>query len=465
MATHTTLQFLGGAQTVTGSKYLLTYKGRRILIDCGMFQGAKKLRDLNWSNFPLDPASIDTILLTHAHIDHCGYIPALVKRGFSGKIYATNPTIDLTEIVLRDAAFLQEQDAEDANRGGYSKHKQALPLFDMHDVEAALPLFKPFPIHKELDLGGGIHFEAVRAGHILGSVSYRLWLDDAASDQNEVIFSGDLGRVDHPVLADRETPRGAANVLIESTYGNREHPSADVQYQQLADAISRTIKRGGNVLIPAFAVDRTEVVLHVVSELTKQGKIPNQIPIWVNSPMGLRALDVYTNPKYQDEIGSEFRGGKFFDLPTLREARSKEDSIALNKPDTPSIIISSSGMATGGRVVHHLKNMLPDERNCVIFTGYQAAGTRGRLLVEGADQIKMYGQYVPVKAEIVHSGEFSVHADCSDLLDWLDALNPKPKIVYCVHGEKESTQALALKIKQRFGVMALAPKPGEIVRL
>lgn len=463
---HLTLTFLGGAGTVTGSKYLLTHGGdRRILVDCGMFQGQKQLRELNWEPFPTNPATIEAVVLTHAHMDHVGYLPALVKQGFRGPIYATEGTIALAEIVLRDAGYLQENEAEDAARGGYSKHAKPQPLYTVDDVERTLPLLRPVPIHADVALGGGLHMHLWRAGHILGSTSIRIWLDDADPDEDGIVFSGDLGRHDHPVLADREVPTGAPTVLIESTYGDREHPEPEVPHQEFADLINRTIRRGGNVLIPAFAVDRTEVILLTLQQMMESGRIPDDIPVWVNSPMGLAALDVYRDPALADEIGPEFRGRSFINLPTLREARSKEDSVRLNNPSEPSIIISSSGMATGGRVVHHLRYMLPDPRNAVVFTGFQSPGTRGRALVDGATELKMYGKYVPVRAEILQDSEFSVHADSSDLMDWLREMTPRPGTVYCIHGEPDSAKALARRIHSELGITAVVPKMGEIVRL
>lgn len=463
---HLSLTFLGAAQTVTGSKYLLTHGGqRRILVDAGMFQGQKKLRELNWKQFPTNASTLDAVVLTHAHMDHVGYLPALVKHGFRGPVYATAATIRLAEIVLRDAAHLQENEAEDARRGGYSKHSDPQPLYTVADVEATLPLLQAVDLHTDLSLGGGLTMRLWRAGHILGSASIRIWDDGAEPDEDAVVFSGDLGRHDHPVIADREVPAGAPTVLIESTYGDREHPEPEVPHAGFADLINRTIARGGNVLIPAFAVDRTEVVLLTLQQLMESGRIPSDIPIWVNSPMGLAALDVYRDPALASEIGPEFRGRPFIDLPSLREARSKEDSIRLNNPAKPSIIISSSGMATGGRVVHHLEHMLPDARNAVVFTGFQSPGTRGRSLVDGATELKMYGRYVPVRAEILQDSEFSVHADASDLMDWLAEMTPRPRTVYCVHGERDSAEALARRIRAELGITAVAPQLGEVVRL
>ena len=463
---HLSLTFLGAAGTVTGSKYLLTLGGkRRVLVDCGIFQGHKELRELNWNRFPTNPATIDAVVLTHAHIDHSGYLPALVRHGFRGPIHATEGTRRLAEIVLRDAAHLQESEAEDARRGGYSRHADPQPLYAVGDVEDTLPLFRTVDYHTDLQLLDGLWMRWWRAGHILGSASIRMWLEDADPDEDAIVFSGDLGRPHHPVLADREGPTGAPTVLIESTYGDREHPEPEVAHDEFGQLINRTIARGGNVLIPAFAVDRTEVVLLTLQQMMASGQIRDDIPIVVNSPMGLDALDVYRDPALAHEIGPEFRGRPFINLPTLREARSKEDSIALNNPSRPSIIISASGMATGGRVVHHLQHMLPDPANSVVFTGFQSAGTRGRALVDGAEQLKMYGRYVPVRAEVLQDNEFSVHADGSELLDWLVELSPRPATVYCVHGEPDSAHALARRIRKQLGVVAVVPSLGEVVRL
>ena len=455
----TTLTFVGGAGSVTGSKYLLESGSTRILIDCGMFQGEKELRELNWSRFPIDPESIDCLLLTHAHLDHCGYLPRLVKQGFSGPIWATDGTIQLSEIVLRDAAHLQEADARDAAKGGYSKHNPPEPLYNIADVEATLKLFQFVDFDSDLDLGEGIVATYVRAGHILWSASIHVRTPDT-----EVLFSGDLGRHDHPVLRSREIPASAGVVLIESTYGNREHPDwEDEPHEEFADAIRRTAARGGSILVPAFAVDRTEVVLKTLAEMKAEGRIPD-LPIYVNSPMGVRGLDIYQSVEQRDELRPDLRDKDFIDLANVHEVTSTEDSIRLNNPRRPSIIISSSGMATGGRVVHHLEHMLPNPSNTVVFTGYQARGTRGHSLVSGAKKLKMYGKQVKVKAEILYDDGFSVHADASDLLDWLGALDPAPHTVYCVHGE-EGSGILAERIIKEMGINAVVPARGDSVRL
>lgn len=456
-----TLTFLGASGTVTGSKFLLTLGDRRVLLDAGMFQGEKQWRLKNWDAFPVPPASISDIVLTHAHMDHSGYIPALVAQGFKGTIWMTQGTRDLVEIVLRDAAHLQEVEAEEANAGGYSKHKPALPLYTTEDVERALPLMRVVPFDQPVDLGDGLTAEWARAGHILGSASVVVRHNGAG-----VLFSGDLGRHDHPILLPRDsTPPAAPFVVMESTYGDREHPEPEaLDHEPMADAIRRTIARGGSVLIPAFAIDRTELVMKMLTSMRKAGRIP-EVPVIVNSPMALKALDAY---RATDELRPDIHLEDFADLPLLREARTKEESMELTDPAVkldPSIIISSSGMATGGRVVHHLAAMLPDPKNTVILTGYQGVGTRGRQLLDGEKQIKMFGRYVPVKAEIVQDKEFSVHGDASDLIDWLASIKPAPQTVFLVHGEEGSAKALGERIKAELGLTVVVPRHGEVVRL
>lgn len=457
---NTTLTFLGAAGTVTGSKFLLTTGERRFLVDAGMFQGDRHWRELNWAEFPVDPASISAVLLTHAHMDHVGYLPALVKRGFRGRVWCTEGTRRLAEIVLRDSAFLQEQEAEDANARGYSRHAPALPLYTSSDVDATLPLFSVIEYETNYDLGDGVVVRYTRAGHILGSACISVWTPTAS-----VLFSGDLGRHDHPVLRPRGTPPGANAALIDSTYGNREHPEPDgPPHEEFADVIRRTIERGGSVLVPAFAVDRTEVVLKALADMREEGRIP-KVPVYVNSPMAAKALEVYTT--LTDELRDDLEPSDLVRFPDLREVRSTEESRALTAKGGhgPAIIIASSGMATGGRVLHHLEQMLPDPKNAVVLTGYQAVGTRGWKLIEGATQIKMRGRYVPVRAEIFQDREFSVHGDCSDLIDWVRCLDPRPQTIYCVHGEPDSTAELASRITEEFGIQTIVPRHGEVVVL
>ncbi len=455
------LTFLGAAGTVTGSKYLVEVSGRRILVDAGMFQGEKEWRELNWADFPVPPRTIDAIVLTHAHADHCGYLPALVRDGFSGPIWCTYGTAKLATIVLLDAGHLQEKEAQYAQEGGYSRHETPLPLYTVADVEATTPLFKVVPFDTDTDIGGGVAIRMTRAGHILGSASVTL-----STPEGAVLFSGDLGRHDHPVLRPRDEPPGAPFVLVESTYGDREHPDAKgMEHEAMAAAIRRTIARGGSVLVPAFAIDRTENVLKALSELREAGRIPKDVPIYVNSPMAVAALAVYREAEGRGELRDDIQPEDFFNLPTLREITDADDSKRLNHPDHTSIIISSSGMAMGGRVLHHLEAMLPDARNTVVFTGYQGVGTRGRTLLEGVTEMKFRGRYVPVKAEIVADGEFSVHADASDLIDWLRDLRPQPETVFVVHGEEGSSEAFAAKIRAELHLTAVIPRYREKVTL
>lgn len=453
----TTLTFLGAAGTVTGSKFLLKFERRRVLVDAGMYQGEKQWRSMNWAQFPVPPDEIDDVVLTHAHMDHCGYLPALVKHGFRGSIWATGGTTALAEIVLRDAGFLQERDAEHAELYGYSKHHPAMPLYTVDDVERTLTKFRTVDYDTDVELGGGVVCRWTRAGHILGSASVRL-----STDSTAIVFSGDIGRHDHPVLRSRDIPPGAPYVVVESTYGDREHPDPPVPHEEFAQAIRDTAARGGQVLIPAFAVDRTEVVLKTIGEMQKAGRIP-VLPIYVNSPMALNALRVYRSPACHDELRPDLDVESFLGLENVIETPDAEDSRELNALRGPAIIISASGMATGGRVLHHLEHLLPDRRNTVILTGYQATGTRGRSLEEGTRELKLHGRYVPVRAQIVRDAEFSVHADSTDLMDWLRELDPVPETVFIVHGEPGAARALHDRIADELGWSSVVARFGEVV--
>lgn len=458
--TSPTLTFLGAARTVTGSKYLVTKGDRRVLVDAGMFQGEKQWRVRNWEDFPVDPATITDVVLTHAHADHCGYLPALVRHGFDGPVWCSEGTRRLAEIVLRDAGFLAERDAKEAREGGWSRHDPPLPIYTTEDVEATLPLLRPVPFAEPTDLGDGVGLLLTRAGHILGSASVTLDLDGTT-----VLFSGDLGRADHPVLRPLEQPPGADHVVVESTYGDRDHPSPpNLPHEPLADAIRRTVQRGGSVLVPAFAVDRTEVILRTLSEMRRHDRIP-AVPIYLNSPMATDVLDVYR--RSHDELRPDLHIEDLAKVPGLVEVRSTEESMRLTTGSRrqPSIIISASGMVNGGRVLHHLERMLPDPRSCVVLTGYQAVGTRGRALAEGAQQLKMHGAYVPVRAEIVQDREFSVHADRRDLLRWVRGLSPAPRTVYVTHGEEEASEALARTLRSELACPVVVPSYEEQVVL
>ena len=454
------LTFLGAAGTVTGSKFLVEGEGARLMVDCGVYQGERRWRSLNWEAPPVDPASVDAVALTHAHLDHCGYLPALVRGGFAGPVHATAGTAALAGVILRDSAHLQEEEAEGARRGGWSRHDPPLPLYTVADADEAVAALRPVGDDAAVRVGGaaGATVTFVPAGHILGSSSVLVEIDGAS-----VLFSGDLGRPDHPVLLPRARPPAARTVVVESTYGDRAHPEIDRGHRVMADAIRRTVRRGGSVVVPAFAVDRTEIVLLAIADLVESGAIPD-VPVWVDSPMALAALDIYRDPANAGEVRPDALE-RLRRLSGLRTAHSAEESIRLNTPGTPCIIVSASGMATGGRVVHHLRHLLPQARNTVLLTGYQAVGTRGRDLQEGARELKMAGRYVPVRAEVVTLDDFSVHADADELLAWIGEMPHPPESVHVVHGEPGAARALADGIRERFDCAVSVPRLGERVLL
>lgn len=459
VTTPAALTFLGGTGTVTGSRFLVARPGRQLLVDCGLYQGERDLRRRNWEPFPVPVEAIDDVVLTHCHLDHSGYLPALVRDGFRGPVWLTEGTAALAEIVLRDSGFLNERDAELAREGGWSKHAPPLPLYTAADADRAVRRFRVVDFDEPTDVADGVRFTLSRAGHVLGSASALVEVDGA-----RVLFSGDLGRTTHPVLRPRADPPAATTVVVESTYGDRAHPDpAGLPHEAFADAVRRTIGRGGSVLVPAFAVDRTELVLKALSDMLADGRIP-AVPVWVDSPMALAALEVYRRGSLRDELRPDL-DPDLVHLPRLRAARTPEESMALNAPHEPCIVVSASGMATGGRVVHHLRHMLPDHRNTVVLTGYQAVGTRGRALVEGAAELKMFGRYVPVEAEVVTDEEFSVHADANELLAWLRTMPTPPQAVYVVHGEHSAARDLAARIRRDLGWTAVVPDLGERVRL
>jgi metallo-beta-lactamase family protein len=459
-----TLQFLGGARTVTGSKFLVTAGRTRVLVDCGVFQGLRALRERNWDVAVPDPSTVAAVVLTHAHVDHCGYLPRLVAEGFRGPVYATPSTSALAGIVLPDCGHLYEEEAEYANRKGFSRHEPALPLYTEEDAWRAVDLLRPIPFGARREVADGVSVRLSRAGHILGSATVELRLDD---DGPSIGFSGDLGRPSHPLLAAPDPPPTVGTLLIESTYGNRRHDDDRVAVDRLAGTIAATIGRGGSVLIPAFAVDRTEVILHHLAELARTGRLPGGVPVYVDSPMALSALRVYRDAleRGDPDIRPVREQDDPFDVPGLREVPDVEGSKALNRPADPSIIISASGMASGGRVVHHLAHLLPDRRNTVILVGYQAEGTRGRLLVDGAGELKMLGRYVRVRATVVDIPGFSVHADASELLAWVAAARHEPDCLYIVHGEPAAAEALASSLARAIECPAVVPRTGERVRL
>jgi metallo-beta-lactamase family protein len=451
------LTFLGAAGTVTGSRFLVESDGARILVDAGLYQGERDLRRRNWADFPVAPTTIDSVVLSHAHLDHCGYLPKLVRDGFRGPILCTPDTAALAEIVLRDSAFLQEEDAEFANRNGFSKHQPALPLYDTADVVRTLPLLTLVEYGEEVPIGSDAGVRLGPAGHILGSSTVVV---DVAGTR--VQFSGDLGRPSHPLLLPPEDPSAVDSLVVESTYGDRAHPGPDDLF---AEAIRRTVGRGGTVLIPAFAVDRTELVLMRLRRLREAGEIP-EVPVYVDSPMALKALRIYQ--RATSRPGSRMRPevtADQLDPGDLHMITDASGSERLNSPAHPCIIVSASGMASGGRVVHHLRHQLPDARNTVVLTGFQANGTRGQQLVDGARQVKVHGRYVPVRAEIVQDSTFSVHADADELVAWVARAERPPRVVYVVHGEPKPSAHLAERINRELDLCAVVPRLGERVLL
>ncbi len=461
------LTFLGATGTVTGSRFLIDTAAARVLVDCGLYQGAKELRLRNWDPFPVEPASLDAVVLTHAHVDHCGYVPALARLGFEGPVYATPDTVALAGIVLPDSGYLMEEEAAYANRHGYSKHHPARALYTKAEAERSLRLFRDIPFGEAREVAPGVFATLRPSGHILGAASVLLELREG-SGRRRILLSGDLGRDAHPLLVP-PTPIGDVDVVVmESTYGDRLHDDAGA-LETIAAAIRRTAARGGTVVIPAFAVDRTEVVLFRLRELLDGGHIPD-LPIFVDSPMALSALRVYRralaegSPDVRSEVRSS-GAGDVLGTGDVREARDVEASKAIDRHDFPSIVISASGMATGGRVLHHLSLRLPDPRNTIVLVGFQAVQTRGRMLAEGAREVKMLGRYVPVRAEIVTLPSFSVHADRNELVAWLGTGVPPPERVYLVHGEAKASSKLAATIADELDVTAIVPTLGERVRL
>ena len=459
-----TLRFLGGAGTVTGSRFLLTVAGKRILVDCGLFQGLKELRLRNWDKFPLDPKMLDAIVLTHAHLDHSGYIPLLCRDGFRGPIFATRGTVDLCRILLPDSGHLQEEEASYANRAGYSKHSPARPLYTEDDAWASMERFEAAAFDSPVDIAHGIRVTFRSAGHILGASTVSLEVD--GNPRTKIFFSGDLGRPSHPIFRAPETIGDADVVLVESTYGDRVHDDTE-SIRNFEAAIARTIERGGVIVIPSFAVDRTEIILFHLRRLIHEGRIAS-IPIYVDSPMALAALRLYKDAiaKGGAEIRPEMVGRQELLEPgNLTEVHTPEESMALNARGGPMVIISASGMATGGRVLHHLAHRLSDKRNSIILVGYQAAGTRGRSLLDGAESVKMLGRYVPVRAEIVNVPAFSVHADRNEIIEWLRGARRRPEVAYIIHGDPPASEALRVAITQQLGWNAVAPRHLEQVRI
>ena len=462
MSREPTVQFLGAAGTVTGSAHLVRAGGRAVLLDCGLFQGLKELRLRNWRDFPVDPAAIDAVVVSHAHVDHTGRLPLLVRQGFRGPMYCTAATRGLVEIMLPDAAHLQEEEAERANRRGYSKHRPALPLFTTADAAAVMPLLAPRPYGTAFPVVPGIQARFRRVGHILGAASIELELGGGV----RVAFSGDVGRYDRPILRDPEPVPAADVLLCESTYGDRAHAPPGEAEEDLARIVRDGAARGGAILVPAFALGRTQELLWLLQELEEAKRIPS-VPVYVDSPLAVEVTDLYgRHPEDHDaEMHERVRlSGSDWQGKRVRLVHSSEESKALNRVRGPVIIISASGMATGGRILHHLTQRLPDARTTVLIVGYQAAGTRGRALKEGATALRMFGQHVPVRATVECIDALSAHAGQDEILRWLDGFERPPRATYLVHGEPPAAAALERLVRAR-GWSVRAARDGETVPL
>jgi metallo-beta-lactamase family protein len=445
------IQFLGGAQTVTGSKHLVTYENLHILVDCGMFQGQKDLRQKNWEPFPGDIEKLDAVILTHAHIDHSGFLPLLVKQGYKGPIYATKATYDLCQVLLRDSGRIHEEDARRANRYGYSKHKPALPLYTEEDAIFALQQFKTFDFGADVPLRDDLRFHASHAGHILGSAIITMRNDNTA-----IVFSGDLGRPNDNVMREPATIQHADYLVLESTYGNRLHPESD-PVEELGRVINETVKQGGVVLIPSFAVGRTQHILFLLWRLKQEGKLPD-VPIYLDSPMAQDATEIMrahqNEHKLTEEVAHEV-------CQMADYIESVDASKELHKGSYPKIILSASGMAEGGRVLHHIKRFGSDPHNSIIFTGFQAPGTRGDKLVRGFREVKIHGKMVPINARVEILESLSSHADYDEILSWLEGFTKPPRKVFLTHGNLESAEALKAKIEENFNWRVVIPEEGQ----
>lgn len=452
------ITFLGATGTVTGSKYLLETDGKKLLIDCGMFQGLKQLRLRNWADFPVDPTSIDTVILTHAHIDHTGYLPKLVQMGFKGTVYATPATMDLSAIMLPDSAHLQEEDAKYANKKQFTKHAPAMPLYNITDAQNSLELFQALPYGKVEQLSPNVTLCYRDAGHILGSafVDIRITTEDG---ERRILFSGDLGRPGQPILRDPHTVFGTDYLVLESTYGDRLHGQTDKK-TDLARIINESYKRGGVLVVPSFAVGRTQELLFSIRELEEEKRIP-VMPVFVDSPMAINATNIFMKNAQDHDLESkvaELKGIDILKTADLRFTQTPDQSKGINNIAGRAIIISASGMVTGGRILHHLFNRLENPNNTVLFIGYQAEGTRGRTILEGADTVKIHGQQIPVRAHIEQISGFSAHADYNEILAWLSSFNEAPRKIFIVHGEISQSRALGERIRNTFNWETAIPE-------
>ena len=442
------IQFLGATGTVTGSKYLVQASGKLILVDCGLFQGYKQLRLRNWARFPVDPKKIDTVVLTHAHLDHSGYLPLFVKNGYKGSVFSTAATADLCGILLPDSGHLQEEDARYANRRGFSKHRPALPLYTREDAERCLPQLSPVEFDRPVNVAPGVELRLLPAGHILGAA-----MIEVQSEGRRLLFTGDLGRPDDLVMKAPAHVEHADYLVTESTYGNRRHDVKDPR-DVLADVVTRTAARQGVVIIPAFAVGRAQTLLYAIHLLKAARRIPD-IPIFLNSPMATDATNIYHRYRAEHRLTDEQCKAM---CTVAKFVNSVEESKALNGRRGPMILISASGMLTGGRVLHHLKAFAPDPRNTILLSGFQAGATRGAALAGGAETLKIHGEHVPVKAEVAMLHNLSAHADYAETLDWLSYFSRPPKQTFITHGEPAAADALRRSIEEKMKWQCYVPE-------
>jgi metallo-beta-lactamase family protein len=459
------ITFHGAAGTVTGSRHQLQIDGKNVLIDCGMFQGPKAIRSRNWEPFAVDPAQFDHVFLTHAHIDHTGYLPRFVQQGFHGPVVSTHATSELCKVMLHDSAHLQEEDAKWANKKGFSKHSPALPLYTAVDVDATLPLLHPVHYGDLYQLTQNTRVKFHDSGHILGAAMID-FKTITPSGTRKILFSGDMGRPEIPVLKDPDQVYNVDYLVLESTYGNRLHSDSE-PIEELVRVINQSIERGGTLVIPAFSVGRTQTLLYLIRLLEEEGKIPS-IPVYVDSPMAIEALQIFEDHIRDFDLYARMQamqGKRIFYPAQLHVCRSKEESIKINSVTSRAIIISASGMVTGGRILHHLAKRLPERRNTVLLIGYQAEGTRGRSIQEGKATVKIHGTQVPIEAHVEMIDGFSGHADYHELLAWLMAFNKAPKEVFIVHGNEDASTAMAEHIKRTYGWNVTIPKMGESFRL
>lgn len=456
MSNRPMLRFLGAAGTVTGSRHLLEIGDRRILLDCGLFQGVKTLRLRNWAPFQVPPADIDAVVLSHAHLDHSGYLPRLVRDGFRGPVHCSHATLDLCRLLLLDSAHLQEADADYLNRHNLSSHKPALPLYTVADAQRAIATLHPCAFDSTIELPGGCRARLHRAGHILGAAIVELEYPGG-----RLVFSGDLGRYGDPLMLEPRSIAQADYLVIESTYGNRVH-GKESALEALQTIIMRTVRRGGTVVIPSFAVGRAQSLLFHLWQLKQAGRIPGDLPIFLDSPMASGAVDVYLRHLADQRLMRAEARAAFGVATCVTEV---EQSKALDASPMPKIIVSASGMATGGRVIHHLKRYLPDPRNAVLFAGFQAMGTRGAAMLDGAPSVKIHGDYIPVRAEVDNLSMLSAHADADEILRWLGGFERPPRETFIVHGEPDAADALRLRIKDELGWRCRAMEQNDSVAL